>query len=199
MLETQNFHKVLAVVITKLCTRRYLFSECAFCQPLHHFPNAHALYCAAKVTHISKFPHTNFTWRKLESWSAWTAPIQLQHVSVRRSVNCVWHSTSLLNSFWRLSWKVNFVEPSKYWIVHGKAWNKDNYVSIWSQYYYSSFIIIRVTHTNVWESMGKPCSCIQFIKAIFLQVTTSHVKIHIRYCKSRALRLNVQWNRRFVW
>ena len=24
-------------------------------------------------------------------------------------------------------------------------------------------IIIRLTHTNVWESMGKPCSCTQFI------------------------------------
>jgi len=25
------------------------------------------------------------------------------------------------------------------------------------------------------------------------------VRIHIRYCKSCALRLNVQWNRRFIW
>ena len=25
MLETQNFHKVLAVVLTKLCTRRYMY------------------------------------------------------------------------------------------------------------------------------------------------------------------------------
>ena len=33
--------------------------------------------------------------------------------------------------------------------------------------------IIRLTHTNVWESMGKPCSCTQFIKS------------HIFYYKSR--------------
>ena len=33
--------------------------------------------------------------------------------------------------------------------------------------------IIRLTHVNVWESMGKPCSCIQFIKS------------RIFYCKSR--------------
>ena len=26
-------------------------------------------------------------------------------------------------------------------------------------------IIIHLTHTNVWESMGKPCSCTQFIKS----------------------------------
>ena len=34
-------------------------------------------------------------------------------------------------------------------------------------------IIIRLTHANVWESMGKPCSCTQFIKS------------HILYYKSR--------------
>ena len=33
-------------------------------------------------------------------------------------------------------------------------------------------IIIRLTHANVWESMGKPCSCMQFIKS------------RIFYCKS---------------
>ena len=25
--------------------------------------------------------------------------------------------------------------------------------------------IIRLTHANVWKSMGKPCSCMQFIKS----------------------------------
>ena len=25
--------------------------------------------------------------------------------------------------------------------------------------------IICLTHANVWESMGKPCSCVQFIKS----------------------------------
>ena len=34
-------------------------------------------------------------------------------------------------------------------------------------------LIIHLTHTNVWESMGKPCSCMQFIKS------------RIFYCKSR--------------
>ena len=33
--------------------------------------------------------------------------------------------------------------------------------------------IIRLTIANVWESMGKPCSCMQFIKS------------RIFYCKSR--------------
>ena len=37
--------------------------------------------------------------------------------------------------------------------------------------------VIRLTHANVWESMGKPCSCIQFIKAVFF--TTSHTRICI--------------------
>jgi len=29
--------------------------------------------------------------------------------------------------------------------------------------------------------------------------TASHVRIRIRYCKSRTLHLNMQWNQRFVW
>ena len=58
--------------------------------------------------------------------------------------------------------------------------------------------IIRLTQANVCESIGKPCSCMQFSKSrIFF--TASHVQIRIRYCKSRALHLNVQWNWRFVW
>ena len=49
-------------------------------------------------------------------------------------------------------------------------------------------------YTNVWESMGKPCSCMQFIKSrIFFNTshtririsTASHARIRIRYCKSR--------------
>ena len=63
---------------------------------------------------------------------------------------------------------------------------------------------IRLTQANVWESMGKPCSCMQFIKSrvfnyksrknpyLVLQVTresvsgtTSHARIRIRYYKSR--------------
>ena len=61
-------------------------------------------------------------------------------------------------------------------------------------------IIIRLTHANVWESMGKPCSCMQFIKSHIFTAsharirisTSSHVRIHIKYCKSCALHLNVQ-------
>ena len=29
----------------------------------------------------------------------------------------------------------------------------------------SLFIILYLTHANIWESMGKPCSCTQFIKS----------------------------------
>jgi len=40
-------------------------------------------------------------------------------------------------------------------------------------------IIIRLTHTNVWDSMGKPCSCMQFIKSyiFLLQVTREFVSV----------------------
>ena len=56
-----------------------------------------------------------------------------------------------------------------------------------------SRFIIRLTHANVWESMGKPCSCVQYIKSriFLLQVTreristTSHARIRIWYYKSR--------------
>ena len=73
------------------------------------------------------------------------------------------------------------------------------------------YFIIRLTHANVWESMGKPCSCTQFIKSriSLLQVmrqsvsvlqvtresvsgTASHARVRIRYYKSRVLRMNVQ-------
>ena len=43
-------------------------------------------------------------------------------------------------------------------------------------------IIIRLTHENVWESMGKPCSCMQFIKSC------------IFYCKSRESRYQSREN-----
>jgi len=38
-------------------------------------------------------------------------------------------------------------------------------------------IIIRLSYTYVWKSMGKPCSCIQFIKSRIF--TASHARIHI--------------------
>ena len=41
------------------------------------------------------------------------------------------------------------------------------------------YFIIRLTHANVWESMGKPCSCTQFIKSriSLLQVTRQSVSV----------------------
>ena len=43
--------------------------------------------------------------------------------------------------------------------------------------------IIRLTHTNVWEPMGKPCSCTQFIKScIFYSKSRENP---YQYCKSR--------------
>ena len=37
--------------------------------------------------------------------------------------------------------------------------------------------IIHLTHANVWESMGKPCSCMQFIKSriFYYQITQESV------------------------
>ena len=54
--------------------------------------------------------------------------------------------------------------------------------------------IMHLTPTNIWESMGKPCSCTQFIKSHIF-----YLRIYTRYCKSHVLHLNVQWNQRFVW
>ena len=76
--------------------------------------------------------------------------------------------------------------------------------TFWGAVLEINIIIIRPTYTNVYESMGKPWSCIQFIKSSIFTAshvricisTTSHAGIRIRYCKSRALHLNVQWNRR---
>ena len=43
--------------------------------------------------------------------------------------------------------------------------------------------IICLTHANVWESMGKPCSCTQFIKSrIFYYKSRENP---YQYCKSR--------------
>ena len=57
------------------------------------------------------------------------------------------------------------------------------------------------THANVSESMAALQLHVVYKSCIFLQTsharihisTTCHVKIRIRYCKWRALRLNVQW------
>ena len=57
--------------------------------------------------------------------------------------------------------------------------------------------IIRLSHANVWESMGKPCSCMQFTKSRIFYCKSRENPY--QYYKSRELRLNVQWNWRFVW
>ena len=46
---------------------------------------------------------------------------------------------------------------------------------LYGKYYWHVYkvFIIRLTHTNVWESMGKPCSCTQFL----LQVTRESVSL----------------------
>ena len=44
---------------------------------------------------------------------------------------------------------------------------------------------IHLTHMNIGESMGKPCSHMQFIKKSCV-FTSSHMRICIRYCKSHA-------------
>ena len=40
---------------------------------------------------------------------------------------------------------------------------------------YMHIFIIRLTHANLWESIGKPCSCTQFIKSCIL---------HYKSCKN---------------
>ena len=60
--------------------------------------------------------------------------------------------------------------------------------------------IIRLTRANVWESVGKPCSCMQFIKScIFYCMSRENPyqycksrKNPYQYYKSRVLHLNVQ-------
>ena len=48
-----------------------------------------------------------------------------------------------------------------------------------------SLNIIRLTHTDVWESMGKPCSCMQFIRSCIF--TTSHARICISTASEHAV------------
>ena len=166
---------MLALVITKLCTRRYMyiFSECAFCQVLYHFPIAHALYCTAKVTYNSKFSRTNFTWRKIESWSTWTVPIPKHNYSMY-----LCEDQSIACDIPVVCW-THFGDWAERWILWNhqildSAWEgmEQGYVFIWSQYYYSF-----LSYTNVSESMGKSCSCIQFTKAIFLEVTRESISV----------------------
>ena len=72
---------------------------------------------------------------------------------------------------------------------------------IWTQTFWILYSIICLTDANVWESMGKPCSCMQFIKSRNFYYK-SHKNPHqyyksrenpYQYYKSRALHLNVQW------
>ena len=65
--------------------------------------------------------------------------------------------------------------------------------------------IICLTHTNVWESIGKPCSCIEFIKNIFYCKSRARenpylyksrdqgiLYLYFMYCESRALRAMIK-------
>ena len=75
-------------------------------------------------------------------------------------------------------------------------WSKQFYPST-QRNFYTAYICYtdyqRPTHANLWESMGKPCSCVQFIKKLhFCISTTIHAKIRIRYYKSRVLHLTMQ-------
>ena len=56
----------------------------------------------------------------------------------------------------------------------------------------SDTLIICLTHVNVWESMGIEALQLHAVYIIRIFFTTRHVRIRIRYCKSRVLHLNVQ-------
>ena len=99
------------------------------------------------------------------------------------------------------------VEALWIWIFLLREWHKYSCIKfqypagIWTQTFWILYSIICLTHANVWESMGKPCSCMQFIKSRNFYYK-SHKNPHqyyksrenpYQYYKSRALRLNVQW------
>ena len=44
--------------------------------------------------------------------------------------------------------------------------------------------IIRLTCANVWESMGKPCSCVQLIKTVFSWLAFLRIVCRITICKN---------------
>ena len=56
-----------------------------------------------------------------------------------------------------------------------------------------NIFIIHLTHTNVWESMGKPCSCMQFIKSPIFAKTLAKICIRCyKLCTApeHAMKLN---------
>ena len=66
-------------------------------------------------------------------------------------------------------------------------------------------VIIRLTCTNVWESMESLAAARYFIKAVFLttshtriHISTSHARICIRYYKSHALRASNEFPLKFL-
>ena len=59
-------------------------------------------------------------------------------------------------------------------------------------------IIIRLTHANVWESMKKPCRCMQFIKAILFATIKSCENLY-QYYKSQESVLCTECHVRYVW
>ena len=45
-------------------------------------------------------------------------------------------------------------------------------------------LIMCLTHVDVWVSMGKPCSCTQFIKAVFLHKSPENPYQYYKSCKN---------------
>ena len=72
-----------------------------------------------------------------------------------------------------------FVQPSICWQfpehqLLSVTVNQKSPSYIWIASSYSKYCIVRLTHVNVWEPMGRPCSCRQLIQAI--SFTASHTR-----------------------
>ena len=62
---------------------------------------------------------------------------------------------------WQVQWEMSLTEG--YWATEGWYTLLLTYCSLSSPSKSPCTTQTRLTHTNVWESMGKPCSCMQFI------------------------------------
>ena len=118
--------KLPAVVITKLCTRRYI-SACDLSMPLPHCP--FNVCCGKSYAHFKISPYKFHL-------SENTKVVCLHCTNLLRynyrmylcEDQSMWLSSSLLNSFWRMSRKVNPFEitTNNQMLDSGKAWNKAN-------------------------------------------------------------------------
>ena len=57
-------------------------------------------------------------------------------------------------------------------------------VSYTSVFQCEGYNIIRLTHTNVWRSMGKPCSCMQFIEAALFGKLLDNLYQYYKSCEN---------------